>query len=114
MNIPMVLSFVVFSLICGTLTTITGHFVPFAYVAVVLLSIGSGLLSTLDVDSGSAKWIGYQIIFGAGIGFGLPTALVAPGVALPLKDAPIGTASIVFCENLIAAVMVSVAQNIFT
>ncbi|KAK2740557.1 hypothetical protein FQN57_006061 [Myotisia sp. PD_48] len=114
MNLPMVLSFVLFSFLGGTLTSVIGHYVQFVYLTVVFMAIGSGLLTTLEVDSGHPEWIGYQFIFGAGVGFGLQSALTAAQTALPLNDIPIGTAIIMFSENLASAIMVSVAQNTFT
>ena len=33
-----------------------------------MTAIGAGLYSTFTVDTGSAAWIGYQVISGAGIG----------------------------------------------
>lgn len=114
MNLPMVLSFAIFSLLSGSLTSITGQYVPLMHLSIIFLSVGCGLLTTLDVDSSPAKWIGYQVIFGAGVGSGLQTALTSPQTALQLQDIAIGTSVIMFCENLVAAIMVSVAQNIFT
>ncbi|KAA8643792.1 hypothetical protein EYZ11_005714 [Aspergillus tanneri] len=114
MNLPMVLSFVVFSFLSGTLTTITGHYVQWAYLTIVFMAIGTGLLTTLKVDSSHAAWIGYQVIFGAGVGFGLQSAFTAVQTALPLEDIPIGTAILIFAENLAAGIFVSVAQNVFT
>lgn len=110
----MILGFVVFSFLGGTLTSVLGHYMPFVYLTVVFMSIGSGLLTTLHVDSGHSAWIGYQFIFGAGVGFGLQVAFSAPQTALPMEDVPVGTAIIMFSENLAAAVMVSVAQTTFT
>lgn len=110
----MILSFVVFSFLGGILTSLTGHYVPFVYLTVIFMATGTGLLTTLHVDSGNAQWIGYQFIFGAGVGFGLQSALTAAQTALPLEDIAVGTATIMFCENLSAAIMVSVAQNVFS
>lgn len=114
MNLPMVLSFVIFSFLGGTLTSVTGQYVPFVYMTVIFMAVGSGLLTTFEVDTGSPIWIGYQFIFGAGVGFGMQAAFTAVQTALPLDDIPIGTAIIMFAENLTAAIMVSVAQNVFT
>jgi hypothetical protein len=114
MNLPMVLSYVAFSLGSGALTSAIGYYVPFAYLSTIFMAIGSGLVSTLKPDSGSAQWIGYQFLFGAGVGCGLQTAFAAPQCVLPLEDIPIGTAIIIFTENLASAIMVSVAQNVFT
>ncbi|KAL4939362.1 hypothetical protein BDV06DRAFT_231092 [Aspergillus oleicola] len=114
MNLPMVLSYVFFSLSGGYLTSLLGYYAPFAYLTVILMSLGSGLISTFTVDSGSSHWIGYQFLFGAGVGLGLQTAFAAPQCALPLGDIAIGTAIVMFLENLSAAVFVSVGQNVFS
>ena len=44
----------------------------------------------------------------------MQTAFSAPQTALPLEDIPISTAIVMFMENLASAVMVSVAQKLFT
>ncbi|KAL4800681.1 major facilitator superfamily domain-containing protein [Aspergillus venezuelensis] len=114
MNLPMVLSYVFFSLSGGYLTSLLGYYVPFAYLTVLFMATGSGLISTFTVTSGSPEWIGYQFLFGAGVGLGLQTAFAAPQCALPLDDIAIGTAIVMFLENLSAAVFVSVGQNVFS
>ncbi|EEH21719.2 hypothetical protein PABG_03935 [Paracoccidioides brasiliensis Pb03] len=90
MTLPMILSFVIFSFVGGTLN-----------------------LPDWLLYSGHPEWIGYQFILGAGIGLGLQAAFVSTQTALPLEDIPICTATIMFSENLAAAIMVSVAQNVF-
>lgn len=114
MSLPIVISFVVFSFLGGSLTTITGYYTQFVYLTVIFTSIGAGLLSTLQINSGHAEWIGYQVIFGAGVGLGLQSAFTAAQTALELADVPIGTAIVMFTENLGAAIMISVAENVFT
>lgn len=57
---------------------------------VIFISTGTGLLSTLQVNSGHAEWIDYQDIFGAGVGLGLQAAFTAAQTALELTDTPIG------------------------
>ncbi|KAL6230016.1 hypothetical protein BDW75DRAFT_234750 [Aspergillus navahoensis] len=114
MNLPMVLAYVTFSLSGGFLTSKLGYYMPFAYLTVIFMSIGSGLLATFTVASGSPEWIGYQFLFGAGVGLGLQTAFAAPQCALPIEDIAIGTAIVMFLENLSAAVFVSVGQNVFS
>lgn len=77
MNIPMVLALVIFSVLAGGLVTKLGYYTPFVYASAVLMSIGAGLLSTFTTETGSPKWIGYQVIYGAGVGLGLQQPLVA-------------------------------------
>ncbi|KAF3401555.1 Efflux pump roqT [Penicillium rolfsii] len=114
MTLPLVVSYVIFSFGTGSLTSVLGYYVQWAYLTVVLSAIGTGLMTTFKVNSGHAEWIGYQILFGAGIGCGMQTCFSAPQTALPLEDIPVGTAIVMFAENLFSAIMVSVAQNVFT
>ena len=110
----MVLGVVIFSMVSGILTTVLGYYTPFVLLASVLIGIGSGLLSTFTVDTGAGKWIGYQIIFGAGVGFGMQQPLIAAQTVLKKKDVPLGTAIVMFSQILGGAIFVSVAQNVFT
>lgn len=78
------------------------------------MAIGSGLLTTLAVETGSPPWIGYQVIFGMGVGFGLQQALIAMQTCLSVVDTPTGTAIIMFSQTLGGAIFIAVAQNIFS
>ena len=53
--IPLILSNVVASIIAGGLITVIGYYTPFLIVGSILLAIGCGLISTLDVDTPFAK-----------------------------------------------------------
>jgi hypothetical protein len=64
----MLLGFVIFSIMSGGLISMIGHYLPFVYLTIMFMAVGGGLLSTLQVDSGSPQWIGFQFIFGAGAG----------------------------------------------
>ena len=114
MNLPAILGLVIISMIAGGAVTAIGYYTPFMLVSSVLMSIGAGLLSTFETDTPSSKWIGYQFIFGAGVGFGMQQMLVAVQTALPKKDIPIGTAIIMFSQTLGGALFISVGQNVFT
>lgn len=114
MNLPLLLAQVIFSIIAGILVTTLGYYTPFMILSSVLMAVGAGLLSTFQPDTSSSKWIGYQIIFGAGVGVGMQQALIAVQNALPPKDIPIATATVMFSQTLGGAVFISVAQNIFT
>lgn len=47
-----------------------GYYLPWAIFCGVLTSIGSGLISTYGPHTPTAKWVGYQILLGAGRGAG--------------------------------------------
>jgi hypothetical protein len=101
-------------MLAGGLVTAVGYYTPFMLISAVLMAIGSGLLTTFEVDTGSPQWIGYQFIFGAGVGFGMQQTLVAVQTVLPAADVPIGTAIMMFSQTLGGALFISVAQNVFT
>ena len=113
-SLPMILALVIFSIVSGVLVTVLGYYTPWMIGSSVLMSIGAGLLSTWEVDTGSGKWIGYQILYGIGVGIGMQQALIAVQTVLPLHDIPIGTSIINFCLTLGGALFISVGQNVFT
>ena len=113
MNLPMILGVVVMSILGGAATSIFGYYTPFTLAASVLMGVGGGLLTTFTPQTGHPKWIGYQVIFGAGVGFGMQQPLIAAQTVLPKKDVPLGTAITMFSQTLGGAIFVSVAQNVF-
>lgn len=83
--LPSILSVVVFSLMSGGLVTWLGYYSWACILSTVLAAVvrtvefsstgcwlillqGAGLFTTFKPTTGSAEWIGYQVIFGAGCG----------------------------------------------
>ena len=114
MNLPMLISVVLFSLVAGVIVSVVGHYTPFMLVSTVLMSVGYGLISTFQPDTGSGTWIGYQILAGAGVGFGMQQPLMAVQAVLSDRDLPTGTAVVVFTQTLGGSLFVSVSQNVFS
>ncbi|KAJ7152947.1 major facilitator superfamily domain-containing protein [Mycena filopes] len=113
-NLPMILSLVVASLIAGGVITAIGYYTPFMILASILMGVGAGLISTFDIGTGHAHWIGFQVIYGLGVGFGMQQPVMAAQTVLSLKDIPTGTSLIMFAQTLGGALFVSVGQNVFT
>lgn len=113
-NLPMILALVLFSIVSGGLVTVLGYYAPFMILSAVLMAIGAGLISTWKVDTGSSMWIGYQIIYGLGVGSGMQQALIAAQTVLHLDDIPTGTSIIMFAQTFGGALFIGVAQNVFT
>lgn len=76
------------------------------------MSIGAGLLTTLEVNTSEVKWIGYQIIYGIGYGWTAQVPNLAMMTSLPKKDIPMGFALNLFVSLLGATVFVAVAENV--
>ncbi|KAF4509291.1 hypothetical protein G6O67_005560 [Ophiocordyceps sinensis] len=114
MNIPMLLSVVLFTVASGIIVTSWGYYTPFIIGAAVLMPIGYGLMTTLNIDSGPAAWIGFQIIAGAGVGIGMQQPLTAVQVVLDIADVPTGTALIIFAQALGGALFVTAGNTVFS
>ncbi|KAI3392017.1 hypothetical protein diail_6344 [Diaporthe ilicicola] len=114
MNLPLLISVVLFSLVAGIVVSVLGYYTPFMLVSTVLTSVGYGLISTFHPSTGAGVWIGYQILAGAGVGFGMQQPLMAVQAVLSDKDLPTGTAVIVFTQTLGGSLFVSVSQNVFS
>ena len=110
--IPFILTMTVSITLSGGLTTKFGYYMPHVYGNVLLTSIGTGLLTTLRPDSGTGKWIGYQIIFGFGCGLAWQVPQVAAQAVLPLPDIAQGVAIMFFAEVFGGTVFVSAGNNI--
>lgn len=113
-NLPMLISVVVASMVAGVAVTVFGYYTPFMIAATVLMSIGAGLLSTFAPGTSRAAWIGYQVIFGTGVGLGMQQPLMAVQAVLNMADVPTGTAIIVFAQTLGGSLFISVGQSVFT
>jgi MFS family permease len=112
--LPLMVTIVLFIIIGGIGTTTLGYYNPFMFAPVTLGAAGAGLIYTWNVDTPASKWVGYQILFGVGVGLGIQQPMVAVQAALNSVDVPTGTALIVFAENFGGSIFVSAAQNIFT
>ncbi|KUL82987.1 hypothetical protein ZTR_09299 [Talaromyces verruculosus] len=110
----MMIAVIMVNLTTGYIVSIWGYYTPFMYGLVVVGSTGAGLLATWTVDTSTAKWIGYQIIFRAGIGMGMQQAMVTAQAVLPRADVPTGTCIMQFFQMFGGSLFVSVGQNTFT
>ena len=115
MSLPLLLSLVAGSMTAGpTISLLVGYYTPYMIVSTVGMSIGAGLMTTFTPETGHAKWIGYQVIFGYFLGLGFQQANMAMQTVLPRVDVPTGTALVFFGQQLGGAVFISVGQNIFS
>ena len=110
--IPYVAANALFSLLAGIYVTKIGYFAPPAIVGCAISIAGSALLSTLQVNTASSKWIGYEIVVSVGLGIAIQQGFVAVQTVLPLDQLPMGTAAVTSFQSLGGAVFVSVGNSI--
>ncbi|KAK6359221.1 hypothetical protein TWF696_000385 [Orbilia brochopaga] len=111
--IPIVLSLVLGAMVAGAIVRFMGYYTPFMIASSIVMSIGSGLLTTLTPTASSGKWIGFQILFGIGLGLGMQQSSIAAQAVLKRVDVPIGTSMIMFCQTLGGAVFIAIGQTTF-
>jgi hypothetical protein len=112
--LPTVVAQVVASFLGAAAVQLVGQYMPFMLIGNAIMCVGTGLLTMLKLDTIGARWIGYQIPYGFGLGITLQVPLVASQTVLPLEDVPTGTSVLIFCQLLGGAIFVSVGQNLFT
>lgn len=112
-TIALVLSQALGSVMGGGFAQLIGFPSPVMMLGSTFAAVGSGMLSTLSVDEGSSRWIGYQILVGLGLGFGTQQASLAVQTVLPEEDIPSGISLIFFGMQLGGSVFVCIAQNVF-
>ena len=114
MNLPMILSVVVVSVLTGALVTWLGQYAPFMIACSVVMTVGAGMLTILEPDSNHREWIGYQTLFGIGLGMGIQQPMIVVQTALAAGDVPSATAINSFCQMLGGALFISVGQNVWS
>ncbi|RSM01416.1 hypothetical protein CDV31_011349 [Fusarium ambrosium] len=112
-TIPLVLSLVVGAIMSGAIITRTGYYVPWMFVAAVLTSVGSGLMTTFKTNTSHSAWIGYQVLFGLGLGTGMQQPSMAAQTVLSQSDVSIGISLMFFSQSLGGAIFICIGQSIF-
>ncbi|MCJ1433903.1 hypothetical protein MMC27_003268 [Xylographa pallens] len=113
MSLPLVLGLVIMGISAGILTRVIGYYTPWMILSSIITPIGAGLITTFTPQTGSPAWIGYQALFGMGIGLGMQQPSVAAQTVLPRNDVSIGAALMMFSQLLGGTVFISVGNNIF-
>lgn len=100
------------SLFTGILVSKIGYYTPPAIIGGAIATVGCGLISTLQIDTSSAKWIGYEVLVAAGLGMSIQQGFIAVQTVLPLEQIPIGVAAIASFQSLGGSIFVSVGNSI--
>ena len=113
MLLPMILSTVVSMIASGIIISRARYFAPFFWTSTILTSIGAGLMTTFTPSTNHSMWIGYQVIFGLGMGFGAQQPLTLVQTILSKADVAQGSSFVMFIRFLGAAIFLPVGQTIF-
>lgn len=111
--LPFTVASTVAVLVAGFSMTASGHYVPFMWVGSLVYVAGSALYATLKTNSDAGRFLGSQILAGAGFGTAIQVTFIGVQVVTPAIDMPTVCALEVFFRQLGGSVGISVAQSIF-
>lgn len=112
MLLPITLTQTLFSSLSGLVVHWTGRYRESILVGWIAWSIGLGLFSTLDSNSGLGKQIGYAIITGFGVGQTLQPSLIAIQAGVDRREMAVITSFRNFVRNLGATLGLAIAGTI--
>lgn len=98
--LPLVIAQTIASISCGMGVTATGYIWPFMTAASVFTAIGAGLMTTFQVNISVGRWIGYQIIYGIGMGLAAQTPLMVAQNVVALEDIAIASSLIMMMQAI--------------
>jgi len=113
-SLGLVLGLVFTSITSGIIITKVGYYTPFMIASSVIASIGAGLLTTLTPDSSIGMWLGFQVLYGLGLGLGMQQANLAAQTVLSRRDVSVGASLMIFAQTLGGSVFLSVGQNLLS
>lgn len=111
--LPLLLATVVVSILSGAIISAIGYYNFVIIPCMLLFTVGAGMITTFDVDTGLPAWFGYQVLAGLGIGAGFQVGVLVVQTVLPQEMVPVGTACVQFFQALGGAIFVAVAQTLF-
>ncbi|KAJ5280065.1 major facilitator superfamily domain-containing protein [Penicillium angulare] len=112
--LPSILAHLLTAMSSGKLVERVGYYLPFILISGVLTAIANGLLSTLAPHTSSGKWIGYQILLGAGRAIGMQMPIIAVQNVLPPPQIPVATALVIFSQMFAGALFLSFSNTILS
>ncbi|KAM5535182.1 hypothetical protein V8D89_011118 [Ganoderma adspersum] len=112
--LPFSLSGALMSIVSGQIISRTGKWRPVMWVSWAIMTLGWGLMITLDDTSNIAKKVLYPFVTALGVGCLFQTPLIGLQAAMPLKDMATSTAAFVLIRTLGGTVGISVGQAIIS
>jgi MFS transporter, DHA2 family, glioxin efflux transporter len=98
-NLPIILTVTIGTIVSGASISKTGVATPLMVVGAAIATIAAGLLFTLDIGTGSGKWIGFQILAGAAYGVTFQIPMIYGQGSAKAEDLAIVTA-VLMCKSL--------------
>ncbi|PQE23615.1 MFS transporter protein [Rutstroemia sp. NJR-2017a BVV2] len=112
--IPYGVTFSMVQLAVGATVMATGVYLPFMWTGSALFAVGSGLLSTLKVNTDISRVIGFQILTAYGFGSSMQLCVIAARASVKDRKYLVVTSTLsIFAPNFGGSLAAAVAQNVF-
>ncbi|KAI1358477.1 putative MFS transporter [Xylaria arbuscula] len=111
-TLPTVLTTSVFSFLGSIAVSRLGYYKAFLIVGAIFLTIGGGLIYTLEPESGPGKYIGYQVFTAIGSGLVIQLNVIVAQALTARSDVAVATAIVLFWQFIGGTIGVSAAENI--
>ncbi|KAI6777791.1 uncharacterized protein J7T54_001400 [Emericellopsis cladophorae] len=112
--LPTIIASGVAILVFGGIMSVTGVVTPYLHASGVISVIAAGLLYMLDLDTPTARWIGYQILWGFGSGLGMNIPILVGQDRVDPADMSVATSLILLFQTLGGSFLVSAANAGFS
>lgn len=97
---PMTVSFIVGSMVCGTVVSRLGRYKPMMVASSLVMLLGALLLATMTRETSVARSIANMVVVGLGIGMFFPMITLVAQNALPREFLGVGTATVTYFRSL--------------
>jgi len=113
--LPYMLSVVVAAGASGGIISVTGRYWYFLFLSPPVATIGAGLLFTMDRNTPNSHLIGYQILYGAGIGGALQNSFIAIQAEYNSEEnmIPQSSSMVTFTQLVGGIIGIAIAGSIF-
>jgi hypothetical protein len=111
--LPYLLGVTAAELAVGTSVSMIGVYQPFMIFGTAIFTVAASLLCTLQVNTSTARLIGYQILAGLGFGSSLNICATVVRANVQKKDIPIAGALSSFAPFLGGSLAAGIGQNLF-
>ena len=113
MTAPMMAGVLISSLFVGRLVSKLGVWKPFVVAGAVLMAVGSGLLSTIDVNTNLWLMGVYMAVSGLGVGMLMQNLVLAVQNSVSVRDVGAATGTVTFFRSLGGAIGIQALGFVF-
>lgn len=111
--LPFIITTAISGIACGVFIHRTGRFQEILWVGALCLCLGFGLFITFDINTSSAKIIGFQLIGGLGSGLLFETPIIAIQSQVRPEEVATATSTLCFIRNIGITLSVVIGGSLF-